>query len=484
MTARRRASRPPPRGGRATVRAMSEVLRTISPVDGRVYVERPLASAAQLDAVLARAAAAQRDWRGLSLERRAELASAFVDRVVAKKEVLADELTWQMGRPRSQTPGELRGFEERGRTMIRLGREVLGDLDVGPKEGFTRFIRREPLGVVLVLAPWNYPWLTAVNAVVPALLAGNAVVLKHSDQTPLVAERMEEAAREAGLPDGALTAIHMSHALVARAVADPRVDYVAFTGSVEGGRAVHRAAADRFVAVGLELGGKDPGYVCADADVDAAAEGLVDGAFFNSGQSCCGIERIYVHESVYEPFLAKAVALADAYVLGDPTDPKVNLGPVVRASAARAIRGQIEGALAMGARGLVDAARFPAVAERGDPYLAPQLLVGVTHEMEVMREETFGPVVGIMPVASDEEAILKMNDSRYGLTASIWTRDLERAVRIGDRVQTGTCFMNRCDYLDPELAWVGVKDSGRGCTLSRIGYEHLTRPKSFHLRHG
>ncbi|HEY8427165.1 MAG TPA: aldehyde dehydrogenase family protein, partial [Sandaracinaceae bacterium] len=213
------------------------------------------------------------------------------------------------------------------------------------------------------------------------------------------------------------------------------------------------------------------------------AEGLVDGAFFNSGQSCCGIERIYVHRDVYDRFLEKAVALAETYVLGDPTDPRTNLGPVVRASAARAIRAQVEGAIAMGARGLVDPARFPAAAERGDPYLAPQILVDVTHEMEVMREETFGPVVGVMPVSSDEEAIALMNDSRYGLTASIWTRDLERALRIGDRVQTGTCFMNRCDYLDPELAWVGVKDSGRGCTLSRIGYEHLTRPKSFHLRH-
>ncbi len=451
-------------------------------MDGRVYVERPLASAAELDAALARAVAVQREWRDLALEERARLVSAFVDHVVAKKETLADELTWQMGRPRSQTPGELRGFEERARTMIRLGLESLRDVDVGEKAGFARFIRREPLGVVLVLAPWNYPWLTSVNVVVPALMAGNAVVLKHSDQTPLVSERMEEAAREAGLPDGLLRAIHLSHARVADAVRDERVDYVAFTGSVEGGHAVHRAAAERFLAVGLELGGKDPGYVAADANVEAAADGLIDGAFFNSGQSCCGIERIYVHRDVYEPFLEKAVALANAYVLGDPTDPATNLGPVVRVSAARAIRAQVGAALAAGARALVDGARFPA-AERGDPYLAPQILVEVTHAMDVMREETFGPVVGVMPVSSDEEAVALMNDSRYGLTASIWTTDLERAVRIGDRVQTGTCFMNRCDYLDPELAWVGVKDSGRGCTLSKLGYEHLTRPKSFHLRH-
>lgn len=462
---------------------MPEVQKTISPVDGRVYVERPLATPGDLDTTLASATAAQRAWRDTPLSLRAELVTAFVDHVVAKKDLLADELTWQMGRPRAQTPGEIRGFEERGRTMIRIGLEALADLDVGPKAGFTRFIRREPLGVVLVLAPWNYPWLTAVNAVVPALMAGNAVVLKHSDQTPLVAERMVEAAQEAGLPRHLLSALHMSHDLVASAVRDPRVDYVAFTGSVEGGRAICRAAADRFIAVGLELGGKDPGYVCADANVDAAVEGLVDGAFFNSGQSCCSIERIYVHRSVYEDFVAKAVALVERYVLDDPTRPSTTLGPVVRTSAARNIRRQVEAAIAAFARPLVDPSMFPAAAELGDQYVAPQILVNVTHAMEVMREETFGPVVGVMPVASDEEAIERMNDSRFGLTASIWTTDLERAVRIGDRVVTGTCFMNRCDYLDPELAWVGVKDSGRGCTLSKIGYEHLTRPKSFHLRH-
>lgn len=458
-------------------------LETISPVDGRVYVERELASARALDAKLAAAKGAQGGWRDSSRERRAELLSAFVDRVVADRERLADELTWQMGRPRRQTPGELAGFEDRARTMIRIGMDALDDLRLEPKVGFTRFIRREPLGLVLVLAPWNYPWLTAVNAVVPALMAGNAVILKHSDQTPLVAERMVEHARAAGLPEGLFDFIHLSHEHVAKAVRDPRVDFVAFTGSVEGGRAVHRAAADRFIQVGLELGGKDPGYVCADADVAAAADGLVDGAFFNSGQSCCGIERIYVHRSVYEEFVERAVALVGAYRLGDPTDSDTTLGPVVRVSNARAIQAQVEAAIAGGARALVEPTKFPAAADRGLPYLAPQVLADVTHEMEVMRKETFGPVVGVVPVDSDEEAVQKMNDSPYGLTASIWTRDLERAARIGDRLETGTVFANRADYLDPELAWVGVKDSGNGCTLSRIGYEHLTRPKSFHLKH-
>ncbi len=458
-------------------------LTTLSPVDGRIYVERPLATDKELDATLAAASDARRSWRGQPLEARALLLREFVDRVAADTDRIAEELTWQMGRPISQTPGEVAGFCERGRTMIELGLSQLRDIELPAKTGFTRFIRHEPLGVTLVLAPWNYPWLTAVNAVVPSLMAGNAVVLKHAAQTPLVAERMVEHAHAAGIPEALFSYLHMSHRRVAEAVADPRVDFVAFTGSVEGGHAIQRAAAGRFVGTGLELGGKDPGYVAADADVEAAAEGLVDGAFFNSGQSCCGIERIYVHADLYERFVDKAVSLVEAYRLGDPTQRDTNLGPVVRVSSAEAIRRQVQGAIAAGARPLIDPTRFPIVEERGDPYLAPQILVDVTHDMELMREETFGPVVGITSVAGDDEAIQRMNDSRYGLTAAVYSADLERVQRLGDRLETGTVFMNRCDYLDPELAWVGVKDSGRGCTLSRLGYEQLTRPKSFHLRH-
>ncbi|MCC6874587.1 MAG: aldehyde dehydrogenase family protein [Sandaracinaceae bacterium] len=461
---------------------MTKVLRTVSPVDGGIYVERELAGPTQIEAALAGAVKAQAAWRRASREERAGLLSAFVDSVLAHRDRNAEELTWQMGRPIAYSPGEMRGFEERARTMIGLGLEVLADLQVPQKEGFTRFLRREPLGVVLVLAPWNYPWLTAVNVVVPALMAGNAVVLKHSDQTPLVAERMVEAGRAAGLPEGIFQFLHTTHDDTAKMIADPRVAYVAFTGSVEGGRAVHHAAADRFIAVGLELGGKDPAYVCADAPFDFSVENVVDGAFFNSGQSCCAIERVYVHESIFDRFVEASVALVEKYVLGDPTKKETSLGPVVRTSNARSIRGQIDEAIAAGAKALVDESKFDVATERGLPYLAPQVLVNVSHGMTVMSEETFGPVVGIMKVKDDEEAVRLMNDSRYGLTASLWTTDEERALRIGDRIETGTFFMNRCDYLDPELAWVGVKDSGRGVTLSRLGYEQLTRPKSFHLR--
>ncbi len=458
---------------------MSDSFQTITPVDGSVYAERPWASPGEIEAALGRAAAAGPAWRDTPLAERLSLLGRLVDAVVADTEGIAEELTWQIGRPIRHGAGEVRGFEERARYMLGAAEGALADVAVGEAPGFTRFIRREPLGCVLVLAPWNYPYLTAVNAFLPALAAGNVVLLKHSDQTPLCAERLEAAARAAGLPEGVFQILHMSHADVARVIGDARVGFVAFTGSVEGGHAVSRAASARFVGVGLELGGKDPAYVRADADLEFTVEGVLDGAFFNAGQSCCAVERVYVHRDLYERFIEAAAALTRGYVLGDPRDPATTLGPVVRASSADRIRAQVGAALAAGARGLVDPAGFPAA---GGAYLAPQILVDVSHEMAVMREETFGPVVGIMPVRDDEQALALMNDSDYGLTASIWTADEGAALSLGDRLETGTVFMNRCDYLDPALAWVGIKNSGRGCTLSALGYSYLTRPKSYHLR--
>jgi acyl-CoA reductase-like NAD-dependent aldehyde dehydrogenase len=451
------------------------IQRTISPVDGRVYVERPLASDAEIDRVLERARAAQAKWHRVSLAERAAMATRFVDAFVSRRQQIAEEISWQMGRPISQSPGEVRGFEERARYMIALAAGALADIDAGPKEGFRRFIRREPLGVVLVLAPWNYPYLTSVNSVVPAIMAGNAVVLKHSSQTPLCAERFAECFTEAGVPEGVLQYVHCTHDQTARMIGSSAVDFVAFTGSVAGGHAVQRAAADRFIGTGLELGGKDPAYVRPDADLAHAVENLVDGAMFNSGQSCCGIERIYAHERIYDAFVEGFVNLTRQYRLGNPLDPQTNLGPMVRARAADFAREQV------GAASLVDPKAFSADQE-GTPYMAPRVVVKVDHSMRLMTEESFAPVIGIMSVKSDEEAIALMNDSDYGLTAAIWTADPDAAISIGERVDTGTWFMNRCDYLDPALAWTGVKDSGRGCTLSVVGYEQLTRPKSFHLR--
>lgn len=462
---------------------MLDIQRTISPIDGSVYVERPLATPTEIEQHLQRAKNAQSTWQATSLEKRAEICDGMVQYMLAHVDDIAEELTWQMGRPIRYTPFEITGgLQERARHMIAIAEKSLADIATEPKDGFIRFIRREPLGTVLILAPWNYPYLTAVNTIVPALLAGNTVIIKHSDQTPLVAERYVEAFREAGIPDGVIQYLHTTHADVAKVIDDERIDFVAFTGSVAGGHAVQMAASKRFIGTGMELGGKDPAYVRADVSLQHAIENVVDGAFFNSGQSCCGIERIYVHVDVYDDFVDGAVALAKQYMLGNPLEPNTTLGPMVRKRAADFARQQVQDAIGQGARALIDPNLFPAD-DANSPYMAPQILVDVHHEMRVMTEESFAPIVGIMKVQDDEEAIRLMNDSRFGLTASIWTQDVDAALDIGNRVQTGTWFMNRCDYLDPELAWTGIKDSGRGCTLSTLGYDSLTRPKSFHLRH-
>ncbi len=458
-----------------------QVQQTISPVDGSVYAERPFAASALIDQTFDNAVQAQRDWAARSISARATYGLKFCDALLAHSDEIALELAWSMGRPVSQAPGEIRGCVERARFMIEAAEAGLAPLDPGPKSGFKRYVRRVPLGVVFVIAPWNYPFLTAINTIMAAIMAGNTVVLKHAAQTQLVAERFQQAFDEAGLPAGVFQHLQISGATAESLVRDTRVAHVAFTGSVPVGHAVSRAASDRFISVGLELGGKDPAYVRADADIAFAADNLVDGAFFNSGQSCCGIERIYVAEQIFDEFVAKAVAITQQYRLGNPTLAETNLGPVVSAKAAAFIRAQTDEAISQGAKTLIDPSLF-AADQPGSPYLAPQILVNVSHKMRAMTEETFGPVVGIMSVRSDEEAVALMNDSEYGLTAAIFSSDVEAAEQIGAQIQTGTVFLNRCDYLDPALPWVGVKDTGRGHTLSIWGYEHLTRPQSFHLR--
>ncbi|MBB1517976.1 aldehyde dehydrogenase family protein [Aquipseudomonas guryensis] len=457
-------------------------IRLISPVDGSLYAERPYASSSQLEQALSSAREAQRAWRELSIEQRAGYCLKAVEAMLAMADQIVPELAWQMGRPVRYGAGELRGFEERARYMVGIAARALADVVPPPKDGFRRYVRREPLGTVLVIAPWNYPYLTAVNAIIPALMAGNAVLLKHASQTLLVGERFALAFERAGLPHGLFRNLVLDHGQTATLIASGHVQQVNFTGSVEGGRLMESAAAGHFIGVGLELGGKDPAYVRGDANLAHAIENLVDGSFFNSGQSCCGIERIYVDQALYPAFVDGFVELTKQYVLGNPLQEATTLGPLVRSEAAEFVRGQIAEAKAKGAKALIDAKAFAADAP-GSAYLAPQVLVQVNHDMAVMRQESFGPVVGIMPVSSDAEAITLMNDSPYGLSAAIWSSDLDAAEHIGQQLDTGTVFMNRCDYLDPALAWTGVKHSGRGATLSSLGYEHLTRPKSFHLRH-
>ena len=460
---------------------MTQELITISPIDGSVAVQRAYATPGEIQAALSRAKSAQRAWQSTPLATRASLVTSAVDALVAQKDVIAEELTRQMGRPIRHTPGEIDTFATRARQMISIAEEALADVVPPAIEGYTRFIKRTPVGVVLVVAPWNYPLLTAVNAIVPALLAGNVVLLKHSAQTPLVAERFAAAFRTAGLPEGVFQYLHTTHDDTSLMIRAPEVNFVCFTGSVAGGVAIEKAAVGRFIGIGLELGGNDPAYVRADADLAHAVETLVDGAFFNSGQSCCGIQRIYVHQSLFKEFITRAVALTNQYVLGDPLDPQTTLGPVVSTRAAADIRAIVAEAVSKGARGLIDTRAF-AMDKAGTAYMAPQILVDVDHSMKIMADECFGPVCGVMPVADDDEAIRLMNDSPYGLTAAVFTRDVEAALRIGDSIEAGTWFMNRCDYLDPALAWTGVKHSGRGVTLSSIGFEHLTRAKSYHLK--
>ena len=455
--------------------------KIISPVDGSVYAERKLLPDSELATLVGRASAAQRGWRSTSLDERAAWCTKAVEAMNRRGAQIVDELAWQIGRPVSAGPGELRGFTERATRMIELAATSLADLVPPAKPGFTRFIRREPLGVVLVVAPWNYPLLTAVNTIVPALMAGNVVILKHATQTLLAGERFAEAFADAGLPEGVFTNIVVSHAQTEALLRSGQIDRVNFTGSVGGGQKMEQATAGTFTGVGLELGGKDPAYVRADADLAFAVENIVDGAFFNSGQSCCGIERVYVERSLYPEFVERAGALAARYVLGNPLDPATTLGPMVNGKAADFVRHQVKQATKHGARQVVDLSGF-GDDKHGSPYLAPQILVDVDHSMAVMVEESFGPVVGVMPVDGDEQAVELMNDSPYGLSASIWTADVDAATRIGEVLATGTVYMNRADYLDPDLAWTGVKDTGRGATLSPVGYEQLTRPKSFHLR--
>ena len=453
----------------------------ISPVDDAILASREFASDTAVNDAVAAASAAQRDWRARSVRDRATLCHAFVDAMLLMQDEIIPELARQMGRPVRYGAGELRGFEERARYMIGIADTALARVTPTGKSGFERFITREPLGVVLTVAPWNYPYLTAVNSVVPALMAGNAVILKHAAQTLLVGERFQMAADKAGFPQGLLQNLALSHDQTAQLIGSGSVDMACFTGSVEVGKAIERAAAGAFIPVGLELGGKDPAYVRADANLPFAIENLVDGAYFNSGQSCCGIERIYVHECLFDAFVDGFVALTKTYILGDPLDSATTLGPMVNASAADFVRSQIADAVAAGAKAHLDPAAFPHD-KAGTPYMAPQVLTNVTHNMSVMRDESFGPVIGIMRVSDDLEAIRLMNDSRFGLTASIWSEDVEAAHAIAAQIETGTVFLNRCDYLDPALAWTGVKDSGRGATLSTLGYEHLTRPKSHHFR--
>ena len=456
---------------------MTKVLQCVSPIDGSVYAERPTVSLKDAQLIIANAKRAQREWRELSLSRRSELVQAGVAKIGEMNDEIVPELAWQMGRP-VRYGGEFGGFQERALYMSDIAEETLKPITIEHSEAFERRIIREPHGVVLVIAPWNYPYMTAINTVAPALIAGNTVVLKHATQTMLVGERMANAFEQAGVPQGVFQNVFLDHETTSALIGAKSFGFVNFTGSVGGGQAIEKAAAGTFTNLGLELGGKDPGYVRADADLDAAVETLIDGAMFNSGQCCCGIERIYVNEGLFDEFVEKAVNIVEGYSLGHPLEETTTLGPMAHKRFADEVRSQISEAVAQGAQAHIKTF----AQDDGGTYLSPQILTNVTHDMRVMRDESFGPVVGIMKVKSDQQAIELMNDSVFGLTASIWTKDAQAAATIGEQIETGTVFMNRADYLDPALCWTGCKQTGRGGALSVIGYQNLTRPKSYHLK--
>jgi len=458
---------------------MTTLIKCISPVDGSVYAERPALGHADADAAVARAKAAQTGWAARPLDERRKLVLAGIAALEGMKDRVVEELAWQMGRP-TRYGGEFGGVSERATYMAGIAETALAPLVAADDAHFTRMIERTPVGVVFVVAPWNYPYLTAFNTIVPALIAGNSVILKHASQTLLVGERMAEALHAGGVPADVFQNVFLDHAGTERLIANRSFGFVNFTGSVGGGKAMERAAAGTFTPLGLELGGKDPGYVMEDADLDWAVDVLMDGAMYNAGQCCCGIERIYVHRRHYDDFVHKAVKWVNGLRLGNPFDAATTLGPMAHARVAATVRAQTAEAITAGAKPLIDPANFPA--DDGGAYLMPQVLVNVDHTMRVMREESFGPVVGIMPVEDDEEALTLMNDSPYGLTASLWTRDPERALALGRRIETGTVFLNRADYVDPAVCWTGCKDTGRGGAMSVLGYQSVTRPKSFHMR--
>ncbi|MEZ4302427.1 MAG: aldehyde dehydrogenase family protein, partial [Polyangiaceae bacterium] len=435
---------------------------------------------AAVDRILEAATRAARSWGRTSLGERAALCARAVEEMEAKREDIAADITRMMGKPLRQARNELGGMVKRARYMIEIAESALADT-VLPMEGFERRIVRVPYGVVLDLPAWNYPLLTAVNVVIPALLAGNAVVLKHSPRSPLCGEHFAEAFARAGAPKGLIQALHADYPTTERIAGDARVGYVAFTGSVLGGHRIYAAAAaQRFTDVGLELGGKDGAYVAADADFDKAVDGVVDGACYNAGQSCCAVERAYVHESLYDRFVEAALELMKQYKLGDPTADGVNMGPIAQPWHPAFLRKQIEQARERGAKILLGG-KETTVEGRGR-FFEPTLLTECDPSLDVMRVETFGPVLPIVKVASDEEAIARINDCDLGLTAAVYTKDRERAARMARELSVGTVYMNQCDTLDPALPWTGTKDSGKGASLSALGFLHLTRPQAINFK--
>ncbi|KAL4985123.1 Aldehyde/histidinol dehydrogenase [Aspergillus falconensis] len=462
---------------------MSNEVRTLSPSTGKVLFEHPGATVEQVRQIAQASEDAFLTYRELSLGQRKAIVVKALEIIDSNKETLAHELSTQMGRPISYTAGEIDTMRKRANYLLDQAEDALKSIPGQEENGFKRLVKKAPVGPVLLATAWNYPYLITINALVPALLAGNTVILRPSPQTPLVGNRLLECFEKGGLPKNVLQVVHLgAWEVLDEVVKIPQIKLVSFVGSTQGGLRLRQATAGRILPLNLELGGNDPAYVRADADLAYTAAQVVDGAVFNSGQSCCSIERIYVHVDVHDAFVAEVQKELANYKLGDPLDKATTTGPVISHQAVKNIQAHIDDALS---RGAVDSTpnnpTFENLPSEGS-FIAPRVLTNVSHDMRVMREETFGPVVPIMKVQSDDEAVALMNDSDYGLTASVWTKDIKAGEDLIERIEAGTVFINRCDYPSPDLAWVGWKNSGLGCSLGPQAFDAFYKLKSFHIR--
>jgi acyl-CoA reductase-like NAD-dependent aldehyde dehydrogenase len=455
-------------------------LRIVNPTNGTTLKELPCDDRAAIAAKVATAHAAQRAWAATSLAGRSNVVRRFRELLVERTETLALVLTDEVGKPIRQSKNELAGTLPRIDFFLEHAPGVVADEVVFSDRaaGLTERIELEPLGVVANISAWNYPWFVGLNVIVPALLTGNAVVYKPSEYATLTGLALADLLDAAGAPRGVFEVVVGAGEAGAALLAEP-LDGVFFTGSLSTGRRVAEAAARQFAKLQLELGGKDPAYVCDDVEVDAAAAAVADGAFYNTGQSCCSVERVYVHAAIYDRFVQAFTSVVKGFVVGDPRDEATYIGPLTRRELALdVLAAQVSDATARGAKILAGGHRV----ERPGWYFEPTVLVDVDHSMRVMRDESFGPIIGIQPVADDAEAIEKMNDTEYGLTAGVYTADAARAERVLTKLAVGSAYVNCCDRVSPRLPWSGRRHSGLGCTLSTHGIAAFLNTKAWHVK--
>jgi acyl-CoA reductase-like NAD-dependent aldehyde dehydrogenase len=457
-------------------------MKISNPATAEVIADVPADSPDSVAQKLKRARAAQPAWAATPLDKRLGAISRFKDALAARKEELARVLTSEVGKPLTQARNEINAMAGRLDFFLRETEAVLGD-EVVLREGdpdhpsLVESIRHEPLGVVANVSAWNYPYFVGSNVFVPALLTGNTVLYKPSEHATLTGLRIAELLHESGVPTDALIPVVGGADVGAALVAQP-VDGVFFTGSYATGVRIAQAVAGRLVKLQLELGGKDPTYVADDVDVKPTAESLADGAFYNTGQSCCSVERIYVHRKVAPAFIEAFVDTVKGWQVGDPLDEATYIGPLARAQQLEVLEAQVADAVKKGARLVLGGKRLPGPGA----YFQPTVLVDARNDMRVMREESFGPIIGIQTVADDDEAVRLMNDTEYGLTAGVYSRDQQRARAVLARVDAGSVYWNCCDRVSPRLPWTGRRHSGLGSTLSTYGIRTFLQPKAWHLR--